>query len=67
MEYEVSFGGHDQIGRKREKRRRKGNERKKRKREKKKECECVCVCVYLNLENTLGVHRFMDPCPNYQG
>ena len=62
MEYEVSFGGHDQLGRKRKKRRRKGNERKKRKREKKE-----CVCVYLNLENTLGVHRFMDPCPNYQG
>lgn len=27
----------------------------------------VCVCVCVNLENTLGVYRFMDPCPNDQG
>lgn len=31
---------------------------------------CVCVCAHvclLNLENTLGVYRFMDPCPNDKG
>ena len=83
MEHEISLVGHDQLGRKRKKRRRKGNERKKRKRERKKKdngryflalflvvvymCVCVCVCVCLNLENTLGVYRFMDPCPNDQG